>query len=336
MNLLYKIPLHGIACEPFCDRKNHSIAQHININFSAFNINTFDQTRIENKEANWVMEDNGERYKSTVSLYIQDQKANNPKYILKVDCQGKGLFKIDKNNIDISWYNKGTDSAHYFQTVGMALWLEINNVLCIHANALAYKDHAIAFVAPSRTGKTTLTAELCKKEFSVMTDDMMALHQQNNEYVVYPSWPIARMWPETLEIINNKKNTNELEKVHQDFAKKIISINENSGFNFCEQPKKLKTIYILNRVEGTTNTSENNNKISTVCNITTLSSAEAVILLIQNSILGSAYKALSLEQQRFIKLTQLVKNVSIKKITYLSGKQYLNTVQEIIINDLSE
>lgn len=335
MNLLYKIPLHGIACEPFCDRKNHSIVQHINISFSAFNINTFDQPSIENKTANWVMEDNGERYKSTVSLYIQDQKANNPKYILKVDCQGKGLFKIDKNNIDVSWYNKGTDSAHYFQTIGMALWLEINNVLCIHANALAYKNQAIAFVAPSRTGKTTLTAELCKKEFSVMTDDMMALHQQNNEYVVYPSWPIARMWPETLEIINNK-NTNELEKVHQDFAKKIININENSGFNFCEQPKKLKTIYILNRVEDTTNNSENNNKISTVCNITTLSSAEAVILLIQNSILGSAYKALSLEQKRFIKLTQLVKNVSIKKITYLSGKQYLNTVQEIIINDLSE
>jgi hypothetical protein len=335
MNLLYKIPLHGIACEPFCDRKNHSIVQHINISFSAFNINTFDQPSIENKKANWVMEDNGERYKSTVSLHIQDQKANNPKYILKVDCQGKGLFKIDKNNIDISWYNKGTDSAHYFQTIGMALWLEINNVLCIHANALAYKNNAIAFVAPSRTGKTTLTAELCKKEFSVMTDDMMALHQQNNEYVVYPSWPIARMWPETLEIINNK-NTNELEKVHQDFAKKIININENSGFNFCEQPKKLKTIYILNRIENTTNNSENNNKISTVCNITTLSSAEAVILLIQNSILGSAYKALSLEQQRFIKLTQLVKNVSIKKITYLSGKQYLNTVQEIIINDLSE
>lgn len=335
MNLLYKIPLHGIACEPFCDRKNHSIVQHINISFSALNLNTFDQTSIENKKANWVMEDNGERYKSTVSLYIQDQKANNPKYILKVDCQGKGLFKIDKNNIDISWYNKGTDSAHYFQTIGLALWLELNNVLCIHANALAYKNQAIAFVAPSRTGKTTLTAELCKKEFSVMTDDMMALHQQNNEYVVYPSWPIARMWPETLEIINNK-NTNELEKVHQDFAKKIININENSEYNFCEQPKKLKTIYILNRVEDTTNNSENNNKISTVCNITTLSSAEAVILLIQNSILGSAYKALSLEQQRFIKLTQLVKNVSIKKITYLSGKQYLNTVQEIIINDLSE
>lgn len=334
MNLLYKIPLHGIACEPFCDRKNHSIVQHINISFSALNLNTFDQPSIENKKANWVMEDNGERYKSTVSLYIQDQKANNPKYILKVDCQGKGLFKIDKNNIDISWYNKGTDSAHYFQTIGLALWLELNNVLCIHANAVAYKNQAIAFVAPSRTGKTTLTAELCKKEFSVMTDDMMALHQQHNEYTIYPSWPVARMWPETLEIINNK-NSKELEKVHQDFAKKIININEHSGFNFCEQPKKLKTIYILNRVEDTTNNSENN-KISTVCNITTLSSAEAVILLIQNSILGSAYKTLSLEQQRFIKLTQLVKNVSIKKITYLSGKQYLNTVQEIIINDLSE
>ncbi|WP_426357597.1 hypothetical protein ACPUVO_14200 [Pseudocolwellia sp. HL-MZ19] len=333
MNLLYKIPLHGIACEPFCDLKNHKIKHNINVNFSALNLNTFNQQTVQDKAPDWIMEDKGERYQSIVSLTINQNKQEllaSPQYVLKIDCQGKGLFTISKNNIDVRWHDQGTDSAHYFQTIGLALWLELNNILCIHANALAYKEHAFAFVAPSRTGKTTLTAELCKSEFAVMTDDMMALHQENNDYMIYPSWPVARMWPETLEIIDNQNN-NDLVKVHESFAKKIINLNKNSGFDFCNQPKKLKTIYILNRIEESV---ENNDKNSNVCNITTLPAAEAVILLIQNSILGSAYKALLLEQKRFFKLTELVGNVKVKKITYLSGKQYLPNVKQVIINDL--
>ncbi|MDO7086727.1 hypothetical protein WNY51_04665 [Pseudocolwellia sp. AS88] len=332
MNLLYKIPLHGIACKPFFDLKNHEIKHSININFSELNLNTFNNS-IKEKAPDWIMEDKGERYQSIVSLTINQNKQDpsaSTQYVLKIDCQGKGLFTINKNNIDVSWNDQGTDSAHYFQTIGLALWLELNNILCIHANALAYKEHAIAFVAPSRTGKTTLTAELCKLEFAVMTDDMMALHQEDKDYIIYPSWPVARMWPETLEIIDNQNN-DELVKVHESFAKKIININKSNGFDFCNQPKKLKTIYILNRVEQI---NKNNDNISNVCNITTISSAEAVILLIQNSILGSAYKALSLEQQRFFKLTELVKNLKVKKITYLSGKQYLSEVRQTIINDL--
>lgn len=335
MNSLYKLPLHGIACEPFCDREKFDVIQSINISFKTLDNNTFNKQSDE--QPHWVIEDEGKRYKTKISLAIQDQNSNNsnvvnnPKYLLKIDCQGKGLFKIDKNNIEICWNEKGTDSAHYFQTLGLALWLELNNILCIHANALAYKNKAIAFVAPSRTGKTTLTAELCKSEFSVMTDDMMALHKQNNEYVVYPSWPVARMWPETLTIIGNEYNKNELNKVHEKFDKKVVVINKKNGFDFCDIPKKLKTIYILNRVEENI---DQCNTHSNICNITRLSSAEAVILLIQNSILGSAYKALSIEQSRFLKLAELIENVKVKKITYLSGKQHLSKIKQMLINDL--
>ena len=340
MNPLYSTPLHGVACEPFCDHKNHKIKQHVNISFNKLDLNNFNKPSQQTNKPNWVLEDNGERYRSLVSLTIKNQKTKSAikndltQYLLKIDCQGKGVFNINKTNIDISWHNKGTDSAHYFQTIGLALWLEINNVLCIHANALAYQDQAVAFVAPSRTGKTTLTAELCKKDFSLMTDDMMALHKQDNGYLIYPSWPVARMWPETLDLIESKSNPEELSKVHELFAKKTININENSGFNFCSEPKKLKTIYILNRIEA--NTEANNNEDSTVCNITPLSSAQAVIILIQNSILGSAYQALNIEQQRFIKLTECVKNVKVKKITYVSGKQHLKKIKERIIKDLNE
>jgi hypothetical protein len=78
----------------------------------------------------------------------------------------------------------------------------------MHAIALAFGVKAIALKAPSRGGKSTLSASLCKHGFAVMTDDMMALHISlgdmgndlgNVDYEIYPSWPVARMWPDSLK-----------------------------------------------------------------------------------------------------------------------------------------
>jgi hypothetical protein len=76
----------------------------------------------------------------------------------------------------------------------------------MHAIALAFGVKAIALKAPSRGGKSTLSASLCKHGFAVMTDDMMALHislgdMGNVDYEIYPSWPVARMWPDPLKTL---------------------------------------------------------------------------------------------------------------------------------------
>lgn len=376
MNSLYKLPLHGVACAPFCDAKRHNTLHKLNLSFEPLLKSPFNNDL--NNNANWVMSDQGERYKTEVSLFInklsESSEVTNScevtnsenslsknsllqkQYILQIDCQGKGQFHITNNTVKVYWDEQGTDSAHYFQTIGLALWLELNKVLCIHANALAYKGDAIALVAPSRTGKTTLTAELCKADFELMTDDMMALHHIDNQYMVYPSWPEARMWPETLELIQSKNSNSKditLTKVHEQFEKRTVKINKNNGFGFCETPKPLKTIYLLNRVntkeelqrdidKSTANQCElterkvqQTNTDSNVCNITTLTSAHAVILLLQNSILGSAYSVLDLEVDRVKSLTKLIKNVSFKKITYVSGKQNLVCVKCELIKGLN-
>lgn len=340
MNSLYKLPLHGVACMPFCERKDHEIVKQLTINFHSLSDGKL--IDLKTKSPLWLMSDKGDRYTTEVSLFSTDNKQNhtsNQGYMLQVDCQGKGQFHVAKNNINIYWDTVGTDSAHYFQTIGLALWLELNKILCIHANALAYKDKAIALMAPSRTGKTTLTSYLCKNSFEAMTDDMIAIHSGGDgTYTVYPSWPVVRVWPETLALIpelssaelGKNKNKKLAQKVHQKFNKQTIQLNSESKLGFCQTAKPLNTIYLLNRIDGLHNKPES----SKSCNITPLSSAQAVMLLIQNSIMGSAYKALNIEKQRVKAISELVSGIHFKQVSYVSGEQYLPEIEKEIIKDL--
>jgi hypothetical protein len=71
-----------------------------------------------------------------------------------------------------------------------------------------------------------------------------------------------------------------------------------------------------------------------VCNISTVPLAKGVMLLLQNSMLDSAYRALAPESQRLKALSQLLKTVQktiqFKQVTYVSGSDYLHQVCEAI------
>jgi hypothetical protein len=71
-----------------------------------------------------------------------------------------------------------------------------------------------------------------------------------------------------------------------------------------------------------------------VCNISTVPLAKGVMLLLQNSMLDSAYRALAPESQRLKALFQLLKTVQktiqFKQVTYVSGSDYLHQVCEAI------
>jgi hypothetical protein len=112
MESLFTTPLHGIACVPFCAVDTAHIKQQLCVEFGQVTLNS--DTR-----PLWVMQDSGERYNTHVSIYEQDQLSR----VLRIDCQGKGLFKFKGNTLVIDWEPGGTGPAHYFQTLGLAFWL---------------------------------------------------------------------------------------------------------------------------------------------------------------------------------------------------------------------
>lgn len=356
MNPLFYLPLHGVYCAPFCVAEKHDLPIKINLDFTDTRLtNTADNT-IKLKQPIWSMVDKGERYHSEVNLYESDCHNNiNNNYHLQINCQGNGFFKINKNAISINWQAQGTGADHYFQTLALALNLELNKVLCIHANALAYKNKAIAIVAPSRTGKTTLTAALSQQGFALMTDDMIALHetkvlnqastqaqeqqqeQQNSnvDYKIYPSWPVVRMWPDSLKELPFAENE-EHPKVHEKFEKRTVNLTKTKTVEFCNQPKTLQVIYLLNRLPKEQTEKSVKNSKTPIGKIVAIGKAQALIILLQNSILGSCYSALGLEKSRIKALSTLLENIAFKQINYPSGKEHLSEIGELIKNDLRD
>lgn len=265
----------------------------------------------------WHQTDRGDRYASEIDLFKEPTRK-----LLQIACEGKGVLEYKKNDINIIWQTKGTSFEHYLQTVGLSLWLEMRGVPCIHANAVATDSGVIGLIAPSQTGKTTLTAALATRCMAMMTDDMMAIHKTEAGWKVYPAWPQLRMWPEVAQ--HFVKNADSLKRVHGRFEKRLVKLNEQNVLNHSSKSGLLKRLYLLERRES---------KASEIV-IESVTAAESMIALLQNSMLADAYRPLGIEQGRLKALASLLKTVQLKRVVYPSGKEHLGDVCKCIETDL--
>lgn len=269
----------------------------------------------------WQLCDEGERYQSRVTL-----TGEQPAYQLAVDCEGKGTFALENDTLSINWQPHGTGPAHYLQTLGISLYLELKGHLCLHANTLIKDNQAHLFLAPSRTGKSTLTALLTTQGYTLTTDDMAALYYTSEPspgYNVYPSWAKVRLWPDSAELLKSRLHSEPLQqkKVHQRFAKQEITFAPAG----THTATPVKAMYYLNRKAA-------DGSAAAQVTLTRIAPGAALIIMMQNSMLGDAYRGLGIEKQRISALAQLLQNVPFYKITYPSGLDKLGDIARQIDN----
>ena len=176
----------------------------------------------------WRLSTQGERYSSVIELF--DVPTGN---LLHIECQGTGSFQYQGNEINVSWQDGGTGFEHYLQTIGLSLWLEMRGMLCIHANAIKTERGVIGIIAPSQTGKTTLTAALAMRGMGMMSDDMMAMHTTAEGPKVFPGWPQMRMWPEVAR--HFVQDVDSLQRVHHRFEKRIVESGAQNELRFSSK-----------------------------------------------------------------------------------------------------
>ena len=283
----------------------------------------------------WQLHDVGERYTTEINLYNQSNR-----YQLNINCEGKGTFVFDSQHMQVCWQPGGTSYEHYIQSTAIACWLELQGVPCVHANAMCHNNDAFLFIAPSRTGKSTLTTSLMKCGFQMMTDDMAALHQvEYGRYAIYPSWPKIRLWPDSAaNLIGTKVDNTQIDSaniqiqgqdnfftdlhvveqksVHAKFAKQELELDGAQGKVWRQTSAPLKAIYFLERTDDT----------NTTCQIVPLNASKAMMLLLQNSMLTDAYVNLGLEIQRLQWFASMLSEIKVYKIVYKNGLQYLPQV----------
>src|SRR4029079_11072076 len=68
-----------------------------------------------------------------------------------------------------------------------------NGDLVLHGSAVVIDGRAIAFLGPSRRGKSTLAAGFAKAGYPFLTDDGLILDRDGEDYLVRPRAPSLRL-----------------------------------------------------------------------------------------------------------------------------------------------
>lgn len=256
----------------------------------------------------WRREDRGERY-----LSINEIHAHDDGHVLRIDCQGRGAFAISDEQIVVDWQG-GTPYDHYLQTLGLSLWLERRGVPCLHANTLALDDHsAIGLLAPSRGGKSTLSAALVAQGMALMTDDMAALYASDEPGArVYPARAQLRLWPDTLAQLSSGPAAAECPRVHERFGKRLLNL-PRSAVRDCRQ---LSHLFILDRRDDA----------ATCTTIEAVTPADALIHCLRQSMLADAYEALGLAGARVAAIARALGGLRVWRLRYATGHEQTGAV----------
>ena len=79
--------------------------------------------------------------------------------------------------------------------------MQLQGRLCLHASAAALAGRVVGFLGPAGSGKSTMTAALCERQATLVTDDGLAVAAASDEICVYPGYPSVRLWPDSADAI---------------------------------------------------------------------------------------------------------------------------------------
>jgi hypothetical protein len=215
----------------------------------------------------------------------------------------------------------------------LPFWLELKGFVTIHASAVNISGNAIAFLAHSRNGKSTLAASLVREGSSFLTDDVLPIRPQDGAhpggqdgiYWAYPGYPAMRMWPDEAEHFLTEYE--HLERVHPEFTKRYIPVGDEQFGQFCDHPCPLERVYLLERREAS--------NLPTGLEIKHVSHRDAVIEILRYTFITRLAEAVGLAADRFDIISGLVQKVPVRRLVYPSGYEYLPLIRLSILRDLS-
>lgn len=205
----------------------------------------------------------------------------------------------------------------------LPFWLELNGFVTIHASAICVADQAIAFIAHSRNGKSALAASMLQEGCSLLTDDVLPVIRREAGVWAYPGYPAMRLWPSEAE--HFLVDYEELELVHPEFSKRYVPMKEVGFGDFCDHPRPLGRIYILERREAS--------DLPDGLTIKSVSHRDAMIELLRYTFVTSQAEAVGLAPERFDFLARLAQSVPVRRLIYPSGHEYLSQVCRAILTD---
>ena len=116
----------------------------------------------------------------------------------------------DGNSILIDPYpDADIESVRLFLlSITMAAILTQRKKILLHTSAILQNEELILFIGESKAGKSSIAAELSKRGYTIFSDDVCVLEQndaENNRILAYSSYPMLKLWDDTLIKLNDQQ-----------------------------------------------------------------------------------------------------------------------------------
>ena len=249
-------------------------------------------------------------------------KVANGSYFRLLYCDGT-QFLVDQcgSHVWATWPESLTleDTTTYLVGPVLGFVLRLRGITCLHASAIAVSDRAIAFLGPAGAGKSTTAAGFAELGFPVLSDDVIALDDRGDSFLVQSAYPRLRLWPDSVLSLYGSREA--LPKITPSWDKRFLDLT-GERYRFHQHPLRLAVIYVLSE--------RSSNSASPF--IEELDIQSALITLIANT-----YTNYLLDKSRrageFELLDRVIRNVPLRKLTARSGSTDISTLCEVIVKD---
>ena len=229
----------------------------------------------------------------------------------------------DGTEVWVLWPDQSSleDAATYLLGPVLGLLLRYRGVTCLHASAVIIGDSAVAFVGSEGAGKSTTAAAFSRSGCAVLSDDVVALIERQDEFRVAPAYPHICLWPDSVEILYGSSDA--LPRLSPNWEKRRLALG-NTGEQFEEIARALRAIYVLEDHRGEPGPY-----------IESIPVQAAFFALVANSyatnILDSKMRA-----NEFKTFSKLVSHVPIRKLFTSKGDLSPDGLCQVVRQDFSE
>ncbi len=134
------------------------------------------------------------------------------------------------------------DACTYLLGPVIGFVLRLRGMTCLHASAVAVDKHAIALVGFPGAGKSTAAAAFAHRGFSVVADDVVALVEDGQNFLVPPGYPRVNLWPDSVRALFGSEEA--LPQITPTWDKRYMALGKKS-LGFVAKPLPLGAIYFL-------------------------------------------------------------------------------------------
>jgi hypothetical protein len=201
------------------------------------------------------------------------------------------------------------------------LLLRLRGAVCLHASAVSIRDRAIVFVGSEGAGKSTTAAAFARQRFPVLSDDIVALVEREQQFHVLPAYTRINLWPDSVKLLYGSPDA--LPQVMPDWDKRCLKLGVDGEARFEERTLPIGAIYVLG-----------NSTAKSAEVVESISQRTAMMTLVTNTYATNFLDAKQ-RAEEFAVLGRLVSAVPVRKVNAKRGALNVDELCEVIQQDFS-